>query len=48
MIVSRLGLNQPLDTCALPVDLIEEGAHTPYHPKMTHALILATDHFANQ
>ncbi len=27
-------------------DLVENGAHTPYHPEMTDALIRATDNFA--
>jgi len=32
--------------CRVRFDLIENGAHTPYHPEMTHALVSATDRFA--
>ncbi|MBS0628550.1 MAG: alpha/beta fold hydrolase [Verrucomicrobia bacterium] len=33
--------------CSVTYTLVEEGPHSPYHPKMTDALIKATDLFAN-
>ena len=34
--------------CNVRIDVIENGGHSPYHPEMTHALVSATDIFAEQ